>query len=195
VNAFEDGDDLVLDMVAYPNSTIIDDLYLSRLRAGKPVSATGSLTRFRIALRGSKSLNPSALCAEAVELPRINYAACAGRRHRFVWGAGSRSVADFLDSIVTIDTGSGESASWYEEACYPGEPAFVAAPASSTEDEGVLLSVVLDSRRGTSFLLVLDAGSLAELARAEVPHHIPFGFHGNYFARSDAAEVSEQRHR
>jgi carotenoid cleavage dioxygenase-like enzyme len=41
--------------------------------------------------------------------------------------------------------------------------------------------VVLDARRGTSFLLVLDATDLSELVRAEVPHHIPYGFHGNYF--------------
>ena len=48
------------------------------------------------------------------------------------------------------------------------------------EDDGVLLSVVLDSRTERSFLLVLDARSLEELARAEVPHHIPFGFHGQF---------------
>ena len=31
------------------------------------------------------------------------------------------------------------------------------------------------------FLLVVDdAASFAELARAQVPHHIPFGFHGIY---------------
>ena len=47
----------------------------------------------------------------------------------------------------------------------------------------MLLSIVLDGRKGNSFLLVLDAGSLEELARAEVPHHIPFGFHGQ-FARA-----------
>jgi carotenoid cleavage dioxygenase-like enzyme len=29
--------------------------------------------------------------------------------------------------------------------------------------------------------LVLDAHSLAEIARAECPHHIPFSFHGNFF--------------
>ena len=57
-------------------------------------------------------------------------------------------------------------------------PVFVAAPDARDEDEGVLLSVVLDARRETSFLLVLDAGSLEELARVEVPHPIPFGFHG-----------------
>jgi beta,beta-carotene 9',10'-dioxygenase len=30
---------------------------------------------------------------------------------------------------------------------------------------------------------VLDAATLAELARARVPHHVPFGFHGQ-FART-----------
>ena len=57
---------------------------------------------------------------------------------------------------------------------------FVAAPEAAAEDEGVLLSVVLDGRTGNSFLLVLDARSLDEMARAEVPHHIPFGFHGQF---------------
>ena len=51
------------------------------------------------------------------------------------------------------------------------------------EDDGVVLSVVLDADRGSSSLLVLDADDLSELARAEVPHHIPFSFHGQ-FARA-----------
>jgi beta,beta-carotene 9',10'-dioxygenase len=42
----------------------------------------------------------------------------------------------------------------------------------------VILSVVLDALTARSHLLVLDARSLAEVARARVPHHIPFGFHG-----------------
>jgi carotenoid cleavage dioxygenase-like enzyme len=45
----------------------------------------------------------------------------------------------------------------------------------------VLLSVVLDIGKDASFLLVLDAATLEELARAEAPHAIPFHFHGNYF--------------
>jgi beta,beta-carotene 9',10'-dioxygenase len=62
-----------------------------------------------------------------------------------------------------------------------GEPVFVAVPGATTEDEGVILSVVLNGNKGNSFMLVLDAGSFAEIARAEVPHHIPFGFHGQHF--------------
>jgi beta,beta-carotene 9',10'-dioxygenase len=69
---------------------------------------------------------------------------------------------------------------WYEDGCYPGEPVFVAAPGAMGEDEGVVLSVVFDGKQGHSFLLVLDAASFAELARAQVSHHIPFGFHGIY---------------
>ena len=46
----------------------------------------------------------------------------------------------------------------------------------------MLLSVVLDIDKDRSFLLVLDAASLTELARADAPHAIPFHFHGNYFA-------------
>jgi beta,beta-carotene 9',10'-dioxygenase len=57
---------------------------------------------------------------------------------------------------------------------------FVAAPGSQGEDEGVLLSVVFDASSGRSFLLVLDAADLGELARAEVPDHIPYGFHGQF---------------
>ena len=44
----------------------------------------------------------------------------------------------------------------------------------------MILSVVLDGKQGHSFLLVLDAASFTELARAKVPHAIPFGFHGAY---------------
>ena len=46
----------------------------------------------------------------------------------------------------------------------------------------MLLSVVLDGAAGATFLLVLDAQTLGEIGRARVPHHIPFGFHGQYAA-------------
>ena len=63
----------------------------------------------------------------------------------------------------------------------------MARPDGDGEDDGVLLSVALDARAGTSMLLVLDAADLNEVARAEVPHHIPFGFHGQF--TSDATRA------
>ena len=92
----------------------------------------------------------------------------------------SRQRRGWLDRLVKVDVGQGEVASWAEDGCYPGEPIFVRAPGEEAEDGGIILSVVLDTRAQRSFLLVLDAGSFDELARAEAPHHIPFGFHGQY---------------
>ena len=57
----------------------------------------------------------------------------------------------------------------------------------------MLLSVVLEASSESSFLLVLDASDLSELARAAVPHHIPFGFHGNYFGSAEAPANADGR--
>ena len=47
------------------------------------------------------------------------------------------------------------------------------------EDDGVVLSIVAGAD-GKSFLLVLDAKSFEEVARARLPHGIPYGFHGHF---------------
>jgi beta-carotene 15,15'-monooxygenase len=49
------------------------------------------------------------------------------------------------------------------------------------EDDGVVLVVALDTEAGHSWLLVLDGETFTERARAQVPHAIPFDFHGRYF--------------
>jgi beta,beta-carotene 9',10'-dioxygenase len=183
VNAFERGDELLIDMAAYDDATIVDSLYLERLRAAPPPSGTrATLRRYRIALdRGA--VREEELSDAMLELPRIDYRRCNGRSYRYVYGvSGPADGTEFIDRLVKIDVEDGEAREWSEPGAYPGEPVFVPSPrADRTEDEGVLLSVVLDSR-DTSYLLVLDASNLEELGRARVPHHIPFGFHGQYFS-------------
>lgn len=181
VNAFEDGGDLVIDLIVYEDATIIDALYLAKLRAGTRIDATGLLTRYRVPLSGGGPVTRKTLASAPLELPRIAYERHAGKPYRYVWGAGIAIKGDFLDCIVKIDTETSEVASWYEAGLYPGEPVFVPAPSARAEDDGVLLSVVLDAASGASFLLVLDAATLEEKARAETSHAIPFHFHGNYF--------------
>ena len=180
VNAYEDGEEVVLDVCAYADAAIVEDLYLERLRAGKPI-ASAELTRFR--LRPSdRSVSSRRLADGDIELPRINYGRCNERPYRYVWGLAN-GPGGWFEQIVKVDVGDGARLRWSRPGCYAGEPVFVARPGAEDEDDGVLLSAVLDAERGTSFLLVLDARHLAELARAQVPHHIPFGFHGQ-FART-----------
>ena len=177
VNAFEDDGELVVDLIAYEDASIIDDLYLAKLRAGDPVAA-GKLRRYRVPLDGGPARRED-LSDESIELPRINYRARSGRDYRYVYGAGARGK-EFLDQLLKIDIQERTASHWHEAGRYPGEPVFVARPGGQDEDDGVLLSVVLDAAAERSFLLVLDARDLSELARAEAPHHIPFGFHGDF---------------
>jgi carotenoid cleavage dioxygenase-like enzyme len=179
VNAYEEDGEVVADICTFDDAQVVEDLYLERLRAGKPVSEP-HLERFRIS-PGSGEVTVERLVEEPLELPRINYGRCNERPYRYAWGVGTSG--GWLDRIVKADVMERESTVWAEDDCFPGEPVFVAAPGGEAEDEGVLLSVVLDGARGSSFLLVLDAASLQELARAEAPRHIPFGFHGQ-FARA-----------
>jgi carotenoid cleavage dioxygenase-like enzyme len=111
-------------------------------------------------------------------LLRINYRAYNCRPYRYVFGTGNQLPRNFMDQLVKVDVRERTATTWGEPGRYPGEPVFVAAPEAQDEDEGGILSVVLDAHQGASFLLVLDASSFAELARTEVPHHIPFGLHG-----------------
>lgn len=178
VNAYEDGDRVLVDICTYRDAEIVESLYLDRLRSGEWAVPEPSLERFTLS-PDDRSVDVEQLIDTPIELPRINYGRASERPYRYVWGAGIDST-DWINRIVKVDVAERSSTSWREGGCYPGEPVFVAAPDASAEDEGVLLSVVFDSRSGTSFMLVLDAATLAERARAAVPHHIPFGFHGQF---------------
>ncbi len=177
VNAYEDGDELVVDIAVYPDASLVEDLYLDRLRARAPSDHPAELRRFH--LRPDEGTVASERLLDVpLELTQINYARNNERPYRYVWGVGE--AGNWLDRIVRADLLERTTIEWHEPDCWPGEPVFVTRPGATEEDDGVLLSVVLDGRRGTSFLLVLDATDLTELARAEVPHHIPFSFHGRF---------------
>ena len=178
INAYEEDDGTVVaDVCVFPDSQIVEDLYLERLRAGKPV-AEPEVRRFRIT--PGSGVSSERLVDKGFELPRINYGRRSEHPYRYAWGVGTGST-EWLESIVKADLKEGTTTSWAEENCFPGEPVFVAGPGKETaEDDGVLLSVVLEASEGNSFLLVLDASSLDEIARAEAPHVIPFGFHGQF---------------
>jgi carotenoid cleavage dioxygenase-like enzyme len=180
INAFEDGDDLVVDLCAHPDARIIELLELDRLRAGTDHSSLAARPLRLTLPAGGGRATARELADVDLELPRINYRARNGLPYRYAYGAGAGD-APFLKRLVKIDVTDGSVAVWDEPDAWAGEPVFVPRPGGEAEDDGVVLSVVLDAAAGTSFLLVLDAGTFTELARARAPHHIPFGFHGQFF--------------
>jgi carotenoid cleavage dioxygenase-like enzyme len=180
VNAFERGDEIVLDVCGYDDPGIIKALYLDQLRGPQARPPEARLRRYRIpAGRSGRDATREPMPDAPLELPRIDYDRRNGRPYRYVYGTGSDG--GFPDRITKVDIEEGTSTHWREPGSFPGEPIFIRTPGTTREDAGVLLSVVLDPARGTSCLLVLDATDLTEVGRAQVPHHIPFGFHGDYF--------------
>lgn len=177
VNTFEEDGELFVDLCRYDDTSIVEQLYLKDLRAGEQVSA-GYLHRYRLT-PGRKRADEWRVSETPIELPRINYSANNGKAYRYAYGVSTTDQAS-LNRIVKVDTTTGEALTWGEGDLAVGEPVFVASPDKLSEDDGVLLSVVLDGDAGRSFLLVLDAEDLTEVARAEVSHRIPAGFHGNY---------------
>jgi beta,beta-carotene 9',10'-dioxygenase len=179
VNAFERDGELLIDLCAYEDAEIVRGLYLDNLRRERPALPAPELRRCRVRL-DEPHVTYERLSDAGLELPRIDYARHNGRPYRFLYGAAQSQTGDFLDQIVKVDVQDGSSRAWQETGSYPGEPVFVRNPDGQDEDDGVLLAVTLDAARERSYLLVLDARDLEELARATVPHAIPFGFHGQF---------------
>ncbi len=112
------------------------------------------------------------------ELPTIN-PRFATRRYRYVYSLALLGTSKLGDGIVKTDMDTKEVVFANVPVGHsPGEAIFVPRPDGTEEDDGVLLSVVLDGERKTSYLLCLDARDMTELGRAEIGFAIGLGFHG-----------------
>lgn len=174
VNAYEEKNSIVIDLVKYPDPQIVF--------GDPPSNQIRKLERFRIDLGGS-TIQQQTIAETLLELPRIYYQKYNTYPYKYVYGVGVKYPENPNDSIsiIKMDVSTGKAIEWKEPGSLAGEPVFVPNPDAVEEDDGLLLSVVLDESRGHSFLLVLNAKDLHELARAEVSHLIPYGLHGMFY--------------
>ena len=183
INAFEQGNELVIDINAYEDASIVQSYYLNRLSDAAAELPFGQLRRYRLPLNG-RYATYEIMSDACIELPRFDYERYNTKedyRYTYAVSINPQQRQGFYNQLVKIDIQTGQDKTWYTPHCYPGEPVFVGKPDRTAEDEGVILSVVLDEKRGTSFLLILDAQTFTERARAEIPHAVLFGYHGDYF--------------
>jgi torulene dioxygenase len=204
INAWEepsssdpDKTDIITELSLFENTDVVHRFYYDNLissianpeYAGKKrLSCLPMQAQFRLSAVNSGSPASIPLPAEklfyadkmlSMELPTINPAYLM-HRHRFTYGCVDRLKSSFMDGIVKFDNVTRTSIFWETEGHTPGEPIFIADPEGKTEDDGVLLSVVLDGYEEKSYLLVLKAKDLTELGRAEMAGPMSIGFHGAF---------------
>jgi torulene dioxygenase len=114
----------------------------------------------------------------AGELPTINPAYVC-KPYRYVFGTCNRGLSTIADSLVKTDLHTRDALIWCGPKGHsPGEPVFVARPGATDEDDGIMLSVILDGSAQKSYLMCLDANTMTEMGRAEADFPIAVGLHG-----------------
>jgi carotenoid cleavage oxygenase len=170
MNAYDDGDRVVLDVVRHPKM-------FDAHRLG-PDEGPPTLDRWSVDLADGK-VTEERLDDQGQEFPRVDERV-VGRRHRYGYAAAfleneTALLKHDLDrrtkEVRRLPSGDGAS-----------EAVFVPSGPDAEEDDGWVLSLVYDPDRDTSDLLVLNAGDFTGDPQAIVhlPQRVPFGFHGNW---------------
>ena len=172
---------IVIDLIAYEDERAITRLTIDNLRSSDPDVPTGDLVRYRVPLDGDRATRET-LYEGHVEFPTIDYNRGVGRRHRYVYLAANDPGSSLPTELVKYDTHERTARTWTPEGDrYPAEPLFEPAPGADAEDAGAIVTTVLDADAERTELVVLDARDMTVVARAALPHALPYGFHGQFY--------------
>jgi carotenoid cleavage dioxygenase len=172
MNAFEDGDRVILDAVRGPH-----------------IEKAHALVRFVLDRRTGR-VQEHTVDARFVDFPRV-HPAVVGRPHRYGyatelldWATGGfqRTVARKYDMEAGVcqlhDFGP---------SGMPGECVIAPREGAKSEDDAWAIVLVYDARRDASDLVILDAARFDEdpVATIRIPHRVPVGIHGSWIADQD----------
>lgn len=182
VQAYERGDELVVEAPVFENADIFDEFMLDKRRRGDPLRSQPTLTRYRLQ-RGRSDAVVETFGA-GMDLPQVHPSRWTQREAMIAWGAGMGGSGGpaFFDSTLRIDIASGAQRAWRRGDAVQLEPVFLPRPGGEAEDDGVLLVPTLADDDAATVLAVVDASTMESLATMTMPQVIPFGFHANFVA-------------
>ncbi|MDS3860613.1 carotenoid oxygenase family protein [Thermosynechococcaceae cyanobacterium BACA0444] len=188
-NAFELGDDIVVDSICYESFPGLDSdtNYRQVDFASLP---PGQLWRIRIN-KTSQAVTMNQLDPRCCEFPCLhpNY---VGQPYRYLYTAAADNPTGNapLQGILRLDLETQTQEFWSAAPRgFVTEPVFVPDPtrinpedSASQETAGWLLVLTYEASRQKSDLVILDAANVSQgpLARLHLKHHIPYGLHGTF---------------
>ena len=183
-NAFERDGDIYIDSICYGSLSQVErgsDFRQIDFDALDP----GQLWRFRLNL-DRQAVKRQLVEPRACEFPTI-HPQNVGYPYRYLFmGAAHHPTGNApLQAILKIDHQSSERQLWSAAPeGFVSEPIFVARPGSVEEDDGWVVTLVYNSSRHCSDVVILDGRDLHKgpVARLYLKHHIPYGLHGCWIA-------------
>ena len=197
INGFEIGDlsgkngnpSLVMDFVTYDDPAIVTTATMDLVRnpeaRGNFSTIKAEIMRYTVHLsnetvtRQTFPIKPRMDITNKLDFPAINEK-FRYRKYCNVYGVYSKGV-ERMNLVKKDLCNHMKDLIWSVPNHYASEPWFVANPDATTEDDGVLLDVVLDGNKGKSYLAVFDAKTMKLINRAYLPNFIPIGLHGRLF--------------
>lgn len=181
-NAFEQGDEIVVDSICYDSLPGVEpggDFREVDFDALPP----GQLWRLHLNLK-DKTVRHQVIESRCCEFPTL-HPQNVGRPYRYLYiGAADQPTGNApLQAVLKMDLKTGDRQLWSASPRgFISEPVFVPRPNCTAEDDGWLLTLTYDAAHHRSDVVILDAGDLNKgpVARLHLKHHIPYGLHGSF---------------
>lgn len=183
INAFDDGDRVIVDLVVYGGRigftaaappALREHVGVTQSHGPKPTPM-----RFVVDPAAGKIVETKALGELPGEAPEVSDARM-GQRYQFAYFPSTRDggrLPDsggyfYYDALAKLDVETGKTSSWVSGGVV-SPPAFVAAPSPTSEDDGWLVAYLLE-KDGAS-LVVLDARAVeaGPVAKVKLGIHLP----------------------
>ena len=196
-NAFEQGDQLILDSVCYDSFPTLDDAEDYSTVDFDHVPAS-QLWRFTIDLATEK-VDVAKIIERPCEFPAMN-PEHVGRDYRYLFmGATDGPIKNApLQALIKKDMKTGEEQLWSAAPRgFGGEPLFVARPSGKAEDDGWVLLWIYNARDDRTELTIFNAQNITSgpVATLKLRHHIPYGLHGSFVSKYFGPKVAEEDYR
>ncbi len=185
-NAFEQGDEVIVDSICYETFPGLDSDANYR-QVDFNTLPLGQLWRIRIN-KTSAQVTWSLLDTRCCEFPTVHPDA-VGQPYRVLFTAAAHHATGNapLQAILKLDLESDTQELWSAAPRgFVTEPVFIPDPqrnpTENPETAGWLLALVYEASRDASDLVILDAANISQgpIARLHLKHHIPYGLHGTF---------------
>ena len=184
VNAYEDGDEIVLDgfFQTDPEPPAGNGTIYQRMFRFLDNELMGpKLHRWRLNLVTGQA-REERLTDTTSEFGMIN-GLHGGRKHRYTYAAKAKPGWFLFNGLVKHDTDTGVEEHFdLEEGVFASETAMAPRVGSTSEDDGYLVTITSDMNRDLSECLIFDARNLSggPIARVQLPERVSSGTHSTW---------------